>query len=311
MELSLTVLNQVLVMFFLIAIGFIGFKTKLISEFGNRQLTTVLLYIVAPLVILDAYQMKYNDTLATNLLIAFALGFVSHIIAIIISYLLVTKKSGESRTPIERFAVIYSNCGFMALPIVSALFGAEGVFYASAYMTVFNLLSWTHGYITMSGTADKQTIKSAFLSPVIISVGVGLLIFFLKIPIPTIFKTGFSYVAGVNTPLAMLVTGASLAQTNIFSAFKHLRCYYIAFLSLLLVPFCAMCVYLLLPLPANLVLVNLVATACPCAVTTILFATKFELDSTYASKLLTLSTLCSVVTIPAVIFTYQLLSALI
>ncbi|MFZ2537565.1 MAG: AEC family transporter [Oscillospiraceae bacterium] len=311
MELSLTVLNQVLVMFVLIIIGYIGFKTKLVDETGNRQLTNVLLYIIAPLVIIDAYQMEYNETLASNLLIAFALGLASHIIAIAVSYILIKKKGNEKKAPIERFAIIYSNCGFMALPLVSALFGAEGVFYASAYMTIFNLLTWTHGYIMMSGKADKNTIKSAFLSPVILSVGVGLLIFFLKIPLPSVLKTSVYYMASVNTPLAMIVTGVSLAQTNILSAFKQIRCYYIMFLSCLLVPFIAMCIYLFLPLPTNLVLVNLVSTACPCAVTTILFSTKFELDSSYASKILTLSNVTSIITIPAVVFMYQFLSTLV
>ncbi len=311
MELSLTVLNQVLVMFVLIIIGYIGFKTKLVDVTGNRQMTNVLLYIVAPLVIIDAYQMEYNDTLASNLLIAFALGVASHIIAIAVSYILIKKKGNEEKAPIERFAVIYSNCGFMALPLVSALFGAEGVFYASAYMTIFNLLSWTHGYILMSGKADKKTIKSALLSPVILSVGVGMLIFFLKIPIPSVLKTSASYIAAVNTPLAMIVTGVSLAQTNIFSAFKQIRCYYIVFLSCILVPLIAMSIYLFLPLPTNLILVNLVSTACPCAVTTILFSTKFGLDSSYASKILTLSNITSIITIPAIVFIYQFLSTLV
>lgn len=310
MELSLTVLNQVLVMFVLIIIGFIAFKTKLVNDTGNRQMTNILLYIIAPLVIIDAYQMEYNEQLAKNLAIAFALGISSHLIAMAVSYIFIRKKGNEQKTPIERFSIIYSNCGFMALPLISALFGSEGVFYASAYMTVFNVLSWTHGYIMISGKGDKKTIKSAFLSPVIISVAVGLLIFFIKIPIPSVLKTSISYMASLNTPLAMIVTGVSLAQTNIFAAFKQLRCYYVMFLGCIAVPLSAMAVYLFLPLPQNLILVNLVSTACPCAVTTILFSTKFNLDSAYASRILTLSNICSIITIPTVVFLYQLLSNL-
>lgn len=311
MELSLTLLNQVLVMFILIIVGYIAFKTKLVNITGNKQMTNLLLYIVAPLVIIDAYQMEYNQTLASNLLIAFLLGIASHIIAIIISVIFVKKKSNEQKYAIERFAIIYSNCGFMALPLVSALFGSEGVFYASAYMTVFNILSWTHGYILMSGKADKKTLKSAFLSPVILSVGVGLLIFFLRIPVPSVLKTSISYVASLNTPVAMIVTGVSLAQTNILSSFKQIRCYYIMFLSCILVPIIAACIYVFLPLPNDIVLINLISTACPCAVTTILFATKFELDSSYASKILTLSNITSIVTIPLIVFLYQMLSNII
>lgn len=315
MELSLTVLNQVLVMFVLMLIGYISFKTKLANDTGNKQMTNILLYVVSPLVIIDAYQMKYEEQLAKNLLIAFALGVVSHLIAIGISYLLVRKKGNEQNAPIERFAVIYSNCGFMALPLVSALFGSEGVFYASAYMTVFNLLSWTHGYIIMSKgnktSSEKVSMKSVVFSPVLISVAFGLLIFFLKIPMPAVIKTSVSYIASLNTPLAMLVTGISLAQTNIFSAFRELRCYYVMLLGSIVVPMCAMTLYLFLPLPQMLILVNLVSTACPCAVTTLLFSTKFGLNSAYASKLLTLSNIASIVTIPTIVFLYQSLSSII
>ena len=298
-------------MFVMIAIGYIAFKAKLVNDLGNRQMTNLLLYVISPLVIIDAYQMEYNDTLATNLLIAFGLAIISHLIAILISTLFIKKKGNEQKAPIERFAIVYSNCGFMALPLVSALFGSEGVFYASAYMTIFNLLSWSHGYILMAGKADKDTIKKIVFSPVILSVGAGLLIFFLQIPIPSVFTSSFSFMAGVNTPLAMVITGVSLAQNNILAAFKQIRCYYVMVLSCIIVPITAMCVYLFLPLPTNIILVNLVSTACPCAVTTILFSTKFELDSAYATQIFTLCTLTSVVTIPLIVLLYQSLATLV
>lgn len=311
MELSLTVLNQVLVMFVLMAIGFTCCKLKLINKSGNRQLTSLLLYIVNPLVVINAFRTPFEVRLAQNLLVAFILGIASHLIAMAVAYILVRSKNNSIRAPLERFSIIYTNCGFMALPLVNALFGSEGVFYASAYMMVFNLLSWTHGYITMSGKCDRKAIVKAFTSPVVISVLVGLAMFFFHIKLPFVLDQSVSFMASLNTPLAMIVTGVSLAYTDILGAFKSLRSYYIVFIMNIVVPICAMSVYIFLPFDNDIILVNLVSTACPCAVTTLLFATKFKRDEYYATNLLTLSNITSIVSIPLVILLYQLLSQLV
>jgi len=308
MSLPSIVLNQVVVMFILMAVGFFCFKIKILNDSGKRQLTDLLLLVVNPLVVINAYQMPFDKKLASNLLIAFLLAAISHAIAIAIAYISIRSKKNSIRAPIERFAIIYTNCGFMALPLIQALFGIEGVFYASAYITVFNVLTWTHGYIIMSGKRDKKAILKAFSSPVVISVVVGIAMFFLKIKLPLVLGDSVAFLASLNTPIAMLVTGISLAQVNILSAFKSLRLYYAVFIMNLVVPLVAMCVYLFLPFDDNIILVNLVATACPCAVTTLLFATKFDRDVEYASKLLTLSNITCIITIPLVVFLYQTLS---
>lgn len=311
MELALTVLNQVLVMFVLIVIGAGCFKLKIINQQTSAQLTTLLLYIVNPLVIINSYNMPFDKTLAKNLIIAFGLGVISHLLAMVIAYIFVRVKDDKGKVAIERFSVIYTNCGFMALPLINALFGSEGVFYASAYMTVFNLLSWTHGYMMMAGKVDKAAFKKAFLSPVVISVFVGLIIFFAQIRLPLVIGDSVRHIALLNTPIAMIVTGVSLASGNVLKAFTSLRYYYVVFVSNVLVPLAAIAIYLFLPIAPNIIMVNLVAIACPCAVTTLLFTTKLGKDVAHATNILTLSNVTCVVTIPLIIFLYQALLTLV
>lgn len=311
MSLSITVLSQVSVMFVLMLVGVIAYKFKLINTEGSNQMTGLLLYIVSPLVVINAFQTPFEPRLAKNLLIAFALGIASHLIGMAIAYLFIRTKNNTERAPIERFSIIYSNCGFMALPLVQALFGNEGVFYASAYMTIFNLLSWTHGYMTLSGKTDKQAVKKALFSPVVISVAIGVILFFAQIKLPSVLASSVAFVASLNTPVAMIVTGVSLAQSNILKAFKTLRCYYVILLMNLVVPLVAMLIYLFLPVEQNLILVNLVSTACPCAVTTLLFSTRFGRDVPYATSLLTLANVSCIITIPFIVFLYQLLQNLL
>ena len=143
MDLTLTVLIQVCIMLILIAVGFLTYKAKLMNETGQKQLSNLLLYIVMPAVIINAYRKEFQADLLSGLLWSFALAFVSHFIAIAVAHLLFRKKEGDRQNAINRFAGIYSNCAFMAIPLIQSLLGDTGVFYASAYITVFNLLSWT------------------------------------------------------------------------------------------------------------------------------------------------------------------------
>ena len=128
MELAANVFNQVLIMFLLIAVGIFCYRIKLISKHGNRQLSNFLLSVVTPALIVNSYQKPFDAALAQGLLWAFLLAGISHLIGIAAAYLLLRGKPGDPRLPLERFAAIYSNCGFMAIPLISAVLGGDGVF---------------------------------------------------------------------------------------------------------------------------------------------------------------------------------------
>lgn len=308
MELSSTVFSQVLVMFLLIALGALCLKLKILSIRTSKQLTTLLLYVVNPLVVINAYNMPFETRLAKNLVIAFLLAILSHLAAMGVSYIAIRSKNNNNAS-IERFSIIYTNCGFMALPLIGALFGTEGVFYASAYITVFNLFSWTHGRVSMQGKSVPLNIKAVLFSPVIIAVFIGLILFFSGIRLPYIVSEAVKHVSSLNTPLAMLVTGITLMSGNIIKAFTSLRQYYVVILGNVVVPLICAVIYLFLPIDHNIILVNLVAVACPCAVTTLLFSTSLKKDVSYASNILLLSNIISIASIPLIVMLFQFLSS--
>lgn len=308
MEIALTVLQQVVIMFLLIGVGVIAFQTKIIDEHTNRRITGFLLNIVAPATIINAFFMEYNAEKLHQLGIAFLLGIASHLIGILLSMLLVRKK-GNPLYAAERFAAVYSNCGFTALPLCAAVFGAEGVFYASAYMIVFQFFSWSHGYLQLSGKSDPKAILKTLYSPAILAVVIGLILFLTQLPIPQVISQTVSYVASLNTPLAMTVIGCTLAQSPIKDAFCHLRNYYPVFLRNLLIPVVAAVIYALIPgLSEKLILINILSTACPCAAVIVMFCKQFDKNVDKASQILTLSNIVSVVSIPAVMFLTQKLT---
>lgn len=305
MEIVLTVLTQVIIMFLLMLVGFFSFRKGLLDEHTEQKLTSLLLTVVTPAAILHAFFMEYDAAKLKNLGIAFLLGITSHFIAIGISCLLIRKKNNPHYT-VMRFAAVYSNCGFMALPLCAAVFGDEGIFYGSAYMIVFQFFSWSHGYLQLSGKIDRKKLLKTLYSPAILAAVAGLILFLTRLRLPEAITQTVSYLAALNTPLAMIVVGCSLAQNPLKAAFTSGKHYHAVFLRNLLIPACAAALYSLIPaLDEKLVLINILSTACPCAALLVMFSKQFGMDTAAPSGILTLSNAAAIITIPTVIFFTQ------
>lgn len=305
LELAKIVLDQVIVMFLLIAVGYTANKIKIINKDTNAQLTTFLLYVVTSSVIVNAFQTPFEIEKLKLLGLALLLAIISHVVSIFISIIFVRKKNNEN-CGIERFAMIYTNCGFMALPLLDATFGKDGVLFGSVYMVVFQILSWTHGYIGISGKFSKGQIMKTFLSPTIIAVVVGISLFILNVKLPfTIGKT-IEYVGSLNTPLAMVVIGVNLAQSRMIDAFKTFRNYYVVMFINFIIPIVIVLLFSMTKIfPTNLIMINIISVACPCAATTVMFSQRLGKDYIYAGHILTLSNIASIVSIPIVVIIAQ------
>lgn len=308
MELAGILANQVIVMFLLLASGMILYKIKMITDEGNRQLTGVVLYVVAPLLILNTYSMEYDAALTKNMLLGFGLSAASIVLAIIVSNILRLGGKKES-LPTERFMVVFTNCGFMGIPLAEAVFGSIGVVYCTTYLTMFNLFVWTYGLMLMRGKdGGKKTLAARikpFLTPTMFCIALGLLIYFFRIPLPRQVKSAVGYIASMNTPLAMLISGVYIAKSDIFGALRRGRVYVVSAVKCILVPLAA--VFLLTPLPfdGELKTTILILAACPSAANGMLFANRFGGDEKMASNVFTLTTLASVFCIPLFILLSQ------
>ena len=215
MDLALITAQQVAELFILMGLGALGAKTGLLRPEGKQTLSNLLVNLVVPAMIINSYRMDFSPEILRNLLAAFALSILSSLLGLVIT-LLFTARSKDSRTPIFRFACVFSNAGYMGLPLISALFGSEGLLYASAYFTIFNLLLWTLGYSMVSGSSDpKAVVKSLAHTPAIYAVLVGLVIYLLQIPIPALLAQPISLLGAMNTPLSMFITGMMIAESRI------------------------------------------------------------------------------------------------
>ena len=222
MQAAGVVANQVLIMFLLMGVGVLTEKLRMIRYAAASQINNFLLLIVMPCVILNAYQIEFKAELLEGLLLAFLLALFSHAIGIIVSMLLARRRP-DAKYRIERFAMVYSNCSFMAIPLLQAVVGSEGVFYGSAYIAVFNLFMWTHGVFLMSGERSMKAVRKALLNPGVLSVAAGLALFFTPFRFPYVVGQVTGYIASLNTPLAMLLTGIFISRSGIKTAFSDQR----------------------------------------------------------------------------------------
>jgi len=288
-------------MFILIITGIICFKTSVITKDGNKELSKMVLSVVNPIVIFMAYyQQDYNSQLVKNLLLSFGLSILSFAVLIAGAYILIPAKTANSE--IERFSTIYSNCGFMGIPLIQALCGSTGVFYLTAYLTVFNFLIWTHGIILLSGERNFKNILKVLYSPVILSIVLGIIMFFLQIKIPSVLSESLGFIADLNTPLAMIVSGVTMADTNIIQLIKKKRIYYTSFLKLFLFPAILVIIFAIIPNIDSVVRMTIIiAASAPSAAMCTLQCIRLGKDSLYASEIFAFTTVISIASLPLVV----------
>lgn len=295
------ILKQIIAMLVIMIVGVIVKKCKIITDQGNKELSNLLLLIVNPIVIFLAFQREFSYALISNLLAAFGLSFLSYVVTIPLSHFLICKKRPEYA--IERFAVLYSNCGFFGIPIVMAALGSEGVFYLTAYLAMFNFFVWTHGVLLMQNSvllSKKEVLKNIANINVIASVA-GLVCFVFQIRLLPELQTGLEYISNMNTPLAMLIAGITLSQMKLSDIVKEKGVYLVSALKLVVYPILMSMIFRFLPVEEIVKQTILIAIACPVGATVTLLALRFNKNAPYASMLYAATTIIALVVMPIVL----------
>ncbi len=290
------VVEKIIEMFLIMIGGFIAFKTRLIDENTTKKMSDLLLMLISPLLIFQSYQIDFNMEYFLGLLWTFLASVITFIFMIVISNFLFRGK--DERIPVEKVGVIYSNCGFIGIPLVDGILGSQGVFYLTAYLTVFNILVWTNGVWIMGEGGELKSAWKNLVSPAIIAVFLGVLCFLLQIRLLEIISEPIQMVADMNTPLAMIIAGANLAQADLRNSLKNRRLYFVCFIRLIIFPIICVVPLYLMHLEFEISFAVFIATACPAGATTIMFAERYGRDAQYASEIFTVTTILSAVTIP-------------
>lgn len=284
-------------MFSLMLVGYILYTRKLLDETGTAQLSTILLQLCTPAIIINSFNIDFSFEVLSELGLSFGLALVSILIGLLIARLIFGKTHR-----IEQFAITFSNVAFFGIPLVSGLLGNEYVTYLSTFILAFNLLIWTVGLFLVTGDKSVMSLSKFFRTPAFIGMALGFILFISPIKMSGFIQQSVASISAMNTPIAMLLLGTYLAKSKLVDIFKNKHVYTIAFLRLILIPMIVFGLLSLLPnLQAEIRLVILIATSAPTATTLAIFSQKYGDDYTYGAQIISLTNIMCLFTIPILV----------
>ncbi len=296
----LLIAQQVLVLFILIGVGFACGKAGAITEHASKKMTDIVLYVVTPCVMVNAFQRPFSMDMLGQVLLAAVVSFVILALSVVLVRAVFRDKD-VARKKVLQFSVVFSNCGFMSLPLQKALLGDEGMFFGSVFVAVFNVVVWTYGLVDMSGDKKALSLKKLLLNPGIIGFAAGMLMFLTGVQLPVFVSEPIRHLANLNTPLPMLIIGYYLTNAKFKTAFTDAGAYIAMALRLAAVPLAVLFAMAPFGLNRNLIIAFVIACSAPTAATTTMFASKFNRDVELSVGIVAASTLLSVATMPLVV----------
>ncbi len=292
-------INQVITLLLIMLVGFYARKKNYLNENVTKKLSELLLMVTNPLLVISSFHLDFTPELLRNIIMVFIFGIAAHTGAILLSQVLFMKYK-DSTKKIMKFSAIYANCGFMGFPILQSLFGSTGILLGSVYTATFNIFVWTNGVMIFRSEKklDRAAVKNAFLNPGIISVVVGLVLFLFSIKLPYPLTQTIDLVGNMTIPLSMIIVGANIAAFDLKKLFAGFELYYITAIRLLILPIIAYIILKLLGFSGILLSSCVLLVGMPIGTTTTIFAEMYNGDTAFASKVVAVSTLVSIITLP-------------
>ncbi len=297
--LNKAVVDQVAILFFLIGIGVIARKKNMLSNEVKKGVTDLTLNIALPCMIISSFNQEFSEDMLLNAGLLLIISSSIHIISYLTSKVLYVK-SQEDRKNILRYLTVFSNAGFMGYPVLEAIYGSIGVFYASIYCIPVRIFMWTLGVMLFTKKKDTNYVKQIILNPGIIAVAIGLIPFLLSIRLPGVISNTLKITGNMTTPLSMMLVGAMLADADVKGIFDK-EVFYGTFIRLLILPATSLMILKTLGINGKVLGTAVVLTAMPAGSFTAILASKFKANEIFASNCVFVSTMLSIITIPFII----------
>lgn len=292
----LILIKQIVVMLAMMSIGVILFKLGQIDEKGVGQLSNLALYVATPCLVVRALAIPYDaEKISTGILV-----MVFFLVIFAVSVVIGRFGCGKADR-VGTFAVVFSNSGFVGIPLIQGILGDEYVFYVTMTMVVGTLTFWTYGVLLMSGDKNEVSVKKILTNPNLIAVVVGMIIFFTIDELPYVVMQTLNGMANMNTGLGMVILGATLGASNIGLMITDTRLYKAIALRLVVVPLVCIPILLLMPVPFEVRMVMMIIAAAPAASATSMLALKYGADYSYGTGLSIGTTIVSMLTMPLVL----------
>ena len=292
--------EQTAILFVMMSFGALARGTRMFDDSSAKTLTSIVVNFTTPAIIVSAFQCAFDSSRLPAL--GWSFLFAAFWFAVGIAF---QRLFFRAHDPVSRslaWSVVFSNAGFMGIPLEYALFGADGVFYGSAAIVMFNLLGWTYGVSIFRPLADRKDMLRGLLNPANVSVALALGLFFLPWRLPRMLSEPLRLVGEMNTVLPMFIIGYYLAGAKFLPALKTPKTYFMLFLRHLAIP--SVLIAVMAPLgfvPADIRLVAVIPAAAPIGVLLTVFAVRYGGDPEFSTACVSISTLLSILTLPVVV----------
>lgn len=318
MSISYQIFRQLIIMLVIAVLGFIFAKCCKAGDKEEKFLTKLLLLFINPCLTMISFNVKFEKEMLYGLMLSIVLSFF-----IIFLFTVAAKaifRKDKVNFDLERLSTVFTNCGFVGIPLIKAVFGNGGVFYLMGFITAFNVMLWTYGIVTVGGKID---LKKVLLNTNVIAVVAGIIVFCLPVKIPEIIANPVSMIGNCNTAVSMILLGIFFAHEFSGVREKLVGILWTCFVRLVLcsvistaVCFCV--VYLFMQINGiNVELIKricsivLIASMCPAAVSVSSFACLFNKDIMFGNLVVCFTHVLCVVSIPIFWFLWEILIKLL
>lgn len=309
MQISILLAQQIAQLFLILIMGYAVVKAGLLKASDSKVLSVLMVYLVCPCMILNAFQIEDTPDIRRGLVYAMIVAAAMHVVLLAFTALL---RRPLKLDVVEQVNTIYSNAGALVIPLVQALLGSEYVIYSCAFIIVQTVLIWTHANACLQGSFSFQW-KKLLENVNILAILAGMLLYLTHWQLPGMLQNTVTNMGSMIGPIGMLLAGMAIAERPLKKVFCTKRNYLVAVLRLLV---CPLVILLLLWMcraqtfvadGKNILMTVYLAAITPACATTTSMAQLYDRDAAHSSALYVLTTLLSIITMPVMIGLFDLL----
>ena len=291
------VLSQLVALFLMIFAGYLSARAGLITPQFRQKLYSLALNTAAPCIILSS--VLESESSSADMTAAVGIGAFFFALMIALAALLVRVcRVPRAQRGLDQLMLVFTNVGFMGIPVVQSIYGPTGVALLSMFILIFNLCLFSYGVLLISGGLSLN--PRALLNTCIVAALLALLFGLTGWHLPAPVETALSAIGAMNTPLAMMIIGASIAHSDLRAAFSSPRLYLVSLLRMAVMPLCILGIVAVLPIPRMLAGICVALAAMPVAGNCAMISDLYTPEDMTASQAVMLTTLLSAVTLPLI-----------
>ncbi len=288
--------NMQLMMFLLVAIGFFVRRKGIIGSIARKELVNFCLYITLPFNIFHSFRMDWDFGMLRAFVEVLLLSAGYNLISIMISWLCYRRTEPQRQKPL-RYGTIVSNGGFLGNPVIEGIYGMDGLFYASVFMLPVRIVMWSVGTSCFMKGSEENLVKKVLTHPCVAAIYLGLAAMVAGVGFPVFLENTITGISSCNTPLSMMLIGMMLAEMNPKGLIDRTMVFYTA-VRLGVIPAVIFGITYFLPVPPLLRGITVIIAGMPAPVTTALLSAKYGGDESYATGMIFVTTILSLVTLP-------------